>query len=72
MNRSVVRGLRSKRACFYNSCGTGVGEPDRSAIEVGPYQDMVPFGYSNDSVNEFLSKEGGEFAVQNPTAKVSA
>jgi hypothetical protein len=41
-----------------------------AAINVGPYQDMVPFGYSND-LNETLRDFGGEFAVQNPTAKVS-
>jgi hypothetical protein len=42
-----------------------------AAIRVSPYQDMVPFGYSNDP-NEVLREFGGEFAVQNPTAKVNA
>jgi hypothetical protein len=42
-----------------------------ASIRVGPYQDMVPFGYSNDP-NETLRAFGGDFAVQNPTAKVSA
>lgn len=41
-----------------------------AAINVGPYNEMIPFGYSNDQ-NEVLRQFGGEFAVQNPTAKVS-
>jgi hypothetical protein len=41
-----------------------------AAINVGPYHEMVPVGYSND-IGEVLKEFGGEFAVQNPTAKVS-
>ena len=41
-----------------------------AAINVGPYNEMIPYGYSNDP-NEVLRQFGGEFAVQNPTAKVS-
>lgn len=41
-----------------------------AAITVGPYNEMIPYGYSNDQ-NEVLRQFGGEFAVQNPTAKVS-
>jgi hypothetical protein len=41
-----------------------------AAINVGPYNEMIPAGYSNDQ-NEVLRQFGGEFAVQNPTAKVS-
>jgi len=43
-----------------------------AAINVGPYNEMIPFGYSDRiDLDETLRAFGGEFAVQNPTAKVS-
>lgn len=45
-----------------------------AAINVAPYNEMIPAGYSDNissNMDEVLRAFGGEFAVQNPTAKVS-
>jgi hypothetical protein len=73
MQNRIAAGLPIEQQAPISKTDRGQAWENRAdaSIRVGPYQDMVPFGYSNDP-NETLRAFGGEFAVQNPTAKVSA
>jgi hypothetical protein len=77
MNRSVVRGVDQSAPVSTTPAGQVWENLTDSAIEVGTYKDMIPgtfrgkLALTPDSVEGELRRIGGDFAVQNPTAKVS-